>query len=90
LNTKFFFFFSIPKVFRSKFDNNTKPGIFLGYSENLSAYKILDITNNKTILSRSFGFFKSNLGNSFFKAWSPEISNFIPDHEIRGDNTNYK
>jgi len=80
-------YFFIPKVFRSKFDNNTKPGIFLGYSENPSAYKILDITTNKIILSRSVAFFESNPGNSYLKECSPEFSNFIPDHEIRGDNT---
>jgi len=66
-----------------------KPGTFLGYSENPSAYKILDITTNKIILSRTVAFFESNSGNSFLKECSPEISNFIPDHEIRGDNTYY-
>jgi len=32
-------FFFIPKAFRSKFDNNAAPGIFIGYSENPSGYK---------------------------------------------------
>jgi len=75
-------YFFIPKIFKYKFDKNNKPGIFLGYSENPSAYKILDITTKVV-------FFESNPGNSYLKECLPEISNFIPDHEIRGDNTCY-
>ena len=44
-----------------------------GYSENLSAYKILDITTNKIILSRLDVFFKSNPGNSYLKNAYPKF-----------------
>ena len=32
-------FFFIPRAFRSKFDNNADPGIYIRYSENPSGYK---------------------------------------------------
>jgi len=85
LGCKVFFF--IPKNFRSKFDNNASPGIFLGYSSNPTGYKILDITNNKIVLSRNVEFFESNPGNSFCTHCNKDVSNFIPNHEIRRNNT---
>jgi len=59
-------YFFIPKEFRSKFDNNSHPGIFLGYSENTKAYKILDIINHKIILSRTVEFLENQPGNTYF------------------------
>jgi len=58
-------YFFIPKEFRSKFDNNSHPGIFLGYSENTKAYKILDIINRKIILSRTVEFLENQPGNTY-------------------------
>ena len=55
-------FYFIPKTFRSKFQNNASPGIFLRYSENPTAYKILNITNNKIIISRNVEFFEFSPG----------------------------
>jgi len=40
-------FYYILKPFRTKLQNNSSPGIFLGYVDNLIIYKILDLTNNK-------------------------------------------
>ena len=59
-------YFFVPKELRSKFDNNSHPGIFLGYCENPSTYKILDIINNRIIPSRTVEFFEKEPGNSFF------------------------
>ena len=78
-------FFYIPKSFRSKFDNNTSPGIFFGYSEDPKAYKILDINNNKIIFSRIVEFFEDSPANSRIIFSLPNIqSNFLPPSEIRG------
>jgi len=54
----------LPKPFRSKFDNNALPGIFLGYHPLTNSYKILNISNNKIIYCRSIDFFENNPGNS--------------------------
>jgi len=82
-------FFYIPKSFRSKSDNNASPGIFLGYSENPKAYKILDIINNKIILSRTVEFFEDSAANSRITFSLPNIQldfqlDFLPPSEIRG------
>eukprot|EP00833_Pecoramyces_ruminatium_P003860 jgi/Orpsp1_1/1177892/evm.model.c7180000063232.1 len=82
-------YYFIPKSFRTKFQNNASPGIFLGYTENPTGYKILDITTNKIILSRNVEFFETNPGDFFTKHCNPTTSNFIPYHEIRGNNTNF-
>ena len=58
-------FFFIPKKLCSKFDNNTFPEIFLGYSQNPSAYKIYDTINKKIILSRTVEFFENYPGNNY-------------------------
>jgi len=71
-------FYYVPKTFRSKFDNNSLPGIFLGYSDNPLAFKILDVSNNKIVLSRSVIFFEqspgdyslSNCPSKFYKFYS--------------------
>ena len=78
-------FFYIPKSFRAKFDNNTLPGIFLGYNINPPAYKILDITNNKIVLARSVAFFEDIPANSRLLSntqFNPP--NFLPYSKIRG------
>jgi len=81
-------FFFIPKTFRSKFNNNAAPGIFLGYSENPTGYKILDTTNNKIILSRNVEFFESNPGNTHASSLHPDTtSNLIPINEIWESNS---
>jgi len=50
-------FYFITKTFRSNLQNNGSPGIFFGYSENLTVHKILDITNNKIIISHNVEIF---------------------------------
>ena len=78
-------FFHIPKSFRNKFDNNAMPGIFLGYSYNPTAYKILDIHNNKIILSRTVDFFEDCPANSRISSpLSNNLTNFIPITDVRG------
>jgi len=59
-------YFYVPKELRSKFDNNSHPGIFLGYSTNTTGYKVLDIINNRIILARSVEFMENEPGNSLF------------------------
>jgi len=73
-------FYYLPKPFRNKFENNALPGIFLGYSNN--GYKILDITNNKIIYSRSVDFFENDIG-PFFNT-SPKYLSF--NHKIKIEN----
>jgi len=58
-------YFFVPKELRSKFDNNSHPGIFLGYCDHPSTYKILDVINNKIIQSRTVEFMENEPGNSF-------------------------
>jgi len=58
-------FFFVPKTLRNKFENNSLSGIFLGYSNNPSAYKILDISNNKIVLFRKVEFFEHIPGYFF-------------------------
>ena len=78
-------FFYIPKTLRNKFDNNASPGIFLGYHPYSPAYKILNLSNNKIILSQSVEFFEENPGNSKISTIIPYSNyNFIPNSEIRG------
>eukprot|EP00833_Pecoramyces_ruminatium_P005940 jgi/Orpsp1_1/1179972/evm.model.c7180000071638.1 len=80
-------FFYIPKSFRNKFDNNASPGIFLGYHSYSNAYKILDLSSNKIILSRTVEFFENNPGNTkSLTHLPPEYHNFIPISKIRGSN----
>ena len=43
------FFYNNRKT--NKFDNNTKPGIFLGYANDFLGYKILDISTNSIIFA---------------------------------------
>ena len=76
-------FFFIPKRSRSKFDNNTLPGIFLGYSQNTPAYKIYDTTNKKIILSCTVEFFENYPCNNYINFCSPLQYNLIPNNEIR-------
>jgi len=76
-------FYYVPKSFQNKFDNNVLPGIFLGYHPSSSSYKILSLSTNKIILSRSVIFFENNPANSTSTTFIPkEYSNFIPNHEI--------
>ena len=81
-------FYYIPKSLRTKFQNNVSPGIFLGYSENPTAYKILDTTTNKIVLSRCVEFFEFNPGD-FYTINCNYNSNFIPNHEIWGNENTY-
>ena len=83
-------FFYVPKSFRNKFDNNILPGIFLEYSNNPYTYKILDITNNKIVLSRSVDFFENTPGNNYLTHCHLIPFNFITNHEIRGNNTYFQ
>ena len=71
-------FFFIPKEHRAKFDKNSHPGIFLGYSNNITAYKIFDLTNNKIVNSRTVEFLENEAGNT-------KYFQFSPDSEFRED-----
>ena len=82
-------YYFIPKSFRTKFQNNSSPGIFLGYSDNPRAYKILDTSNNKIILSRSVEFFESNPGDFYTTNCCTDHQNFIPNYEIWGNSSSY-
>jgi len=61
----------------------------LGYVDNPTAYKILDITNNKIIISRNVEFFEFTPGNSHLSYCDNDISNFIPNNIIRKNNNTY-
>jgi len=77
--------FFVPNSFRSKFENNALPGIFLGYHPYSSAYKILNLSTNKIIFSRSVEFFENNPANSKLDSLiTNPFSNFILNSEIRG------
>ena len=80
-------FFFVPKSQRNKFDNNSLPVIFSGYYPLTNSYKILNISNNKIVLSRSVEFFEDTPGNS--KISRPVLRNilsFMTISEIRGSN----
>ena len=80
-------FFFVPKSQRNKFNNNSLPGIFLGYHPLNNSYKILKIASNKIFLSRSDEFFEDTPGNSKISRPVPiNIPNFMPISEIRGSN----
>jgi len=57
------FLFYILKQLRNKLSNSALPGIFLGYDNNPSAFRIYDITNNKIVISHSVVFFEDSPGN---------------------------
>jgi len=46
----------------NKFDNNTKPGIFLGYASDSLGYKILDTSTNSVVTSRDLYFIEDMPG----------------------------
>ena len=48
------FFYNNHKT--NKFDNNSKPGIFLGYASDSLGYKILYISTNSIVISRDVYF----------------------------------
>jgi len=75
-------YFFIPKELRSKFNNNSHPGIFLSYSNNTNGYKVYDIVNNKIILARTVEFMENEPGNSF-------INKYITNNEF-GESANIK
>ena len=54
------FFYNNRKT--NKFDNNTKPGIFLGYANDSLGYKILDISTNSIISARDVYFIEDMPG----------------------------
>ena len=82
-------FYFIPKLFRTKFQNNASPGIFIDYSKNPTVYKILDTTTNKIILSRSVEYFELKPGDFYTTHYSPNFSNFIPNYEILRNSNSY-
>ena len=78
-------YYYVPKHLRSKFDYNALPGIFIGYHHYSPAYKILNLSTNKIILSRSVAFFETDPGNTKFPfTISDHFFNFSPYSEIRG------
>ena len=77
-------FFYVPKQFRKKLSNSTLPGIFLGYDNNPTAFKIYDTTNNKIVISRSVVFFEDTPGNGSAPTSSPDLINLIPYYVSEG------
>ena len=51
------------KYKKNKLENNTKPGIFLGYASDSTVYKILDISTNSIISVRDVYFMKNIPGS---------------------------
>jgi len=80
-------FFHIPKQFRKKYENSTLPGIFIGYADNPTAYKIYDINNNKIVYSRSIIFFEDSPGNASAPPSPSEFINLIPYSESGGSDS---
>jgi len=74
------------KNLRSKLENNGSLSIFLGYTDNSTAYKILDISNNKIKISRNVEFFEFTPGNSSLFHCYNDITNFTPNYKIRRNN----
>ena len=59
---------------QGKFENNTKPGIFLRYSSDSPGYCVLDITSKSIIIIHDVYFNESTLGSlgtSFFHSSNP-------------------
>jgi len=61
----------------------------LGYVDNSTAYKILDITNNKIIISRNDEFFEFTPGYSHLSHCDNDISNFMSNNIIRRNDNTY-
>ena len=76
--------FLIPKPYQQKFSTSGSPGIFIGYCQNHSAYKIFDIVNNKVLISRSIEFFENSPANFYF---DKTIEN-INENELPNNNYN--
>jgi len=55
--------FFLKRYKQGKFENNTKPGIFLGYSSDSPGYRVLDITSKAIIIVRDAYFNESTLGS---------------------------
>jgi len=76
-------FYYIQKLFRTNFKIIYLLVFFWGYVNNPKSYKILDLTNNKIILSRNVDFFEFTPRNSHLSYCDNDISNFIPNNIIR-------
>ena len=80
-------------IFQNHLDPNSKTILhlvfFLGYVDNPTAYKILDLTNNKIVLSRNVEFFEFTPGNSYLSHCNNDITNFITNNIIRRNDNNY-
>lgn len=72
-------YFFVPKKFRFKFDNNSHPGIFLGYNNNTNGYIVFDIINNKITLARIVEFIENEPGNIL-------LHKFFPNNKFRESN----
>ena len=68
---------------KNKLDNNTKPGIFLGYASDSTGYKILDITTNSIISARDV-YFMENIPGSIETTF---LSNDSVDSLFNFDNS---
>ena len=75
----------------NKFDNNSKPGIFLGYAPHSLGYKILDISTNSIVTSRDVYFTEDmpgTINTTFFcDKYIDSIINF-KDSLIEGESIN--
>jgi len=58
--------FLIPKQKRHKLENTASPGIFIGYCNNPTAFKIFDINNKRVIYSRVVEFYENEPANFYF------------------------
>eukprot|EP00833_Pecoramyces_ruminatium_P017169 jgi/Orpsp1_1/1191201/evm.model.d7180000084092.1 len=72
----------------NKMDNNTKPGIFLGYSSDSTGYRVLDLSTNHVTTARDLYFMEQIPGTLNTSFYSNEfISSIIdtPDLVIEGE-----
>eukprot|EP00833_Pecoramyces_ruminatium_P016099 jgi/Orpsp1_1/1190131/evm.model.d7180000076770.1 len=77
----------------NKFDNNSKPGIFLGYSSNSTGYRVLDLSTNKVTTVRDLYFMEQIPGTLNTKFFSNKFITSIidyPDLSIEGEESNNK
>jgi len=81
---------------KDKLDNNAKQGIFVGYSNNSTGYRILDLETNSIITARDVYFFESLPGtintpffsNDLIKTFFDSSTSSIEGERTVNDNNN--
>jgi len=66
-------FYYVPKIFRIKYQNNSSPSIFFGCIDNSTTYKIIDLTNNKIIITGNIEIFEFTICNSHLSRCDNDI-----------------